>query len=126
MVLPRVGTQNLKFEELIVMNKKEIEGLSYQELNYEITKGGKFVIYQYCISVIFMTFRRTSGVVFVEAGKNAVLMGLPYTLLSVLLGWWGLPWGPIYTVESIIKNFGGGRDVTSEIRSSLYQVENNL
>ncbi|MDL2234474.1 hypothetical protein LJC63_12985 [Ruminococcaceae bacterium OttesenSCG-928-L11] len=108
------------------MLDKGMEGLSFQEVNREIIQGGKFVVYQYCISIVFMTFRRSSGVVFVKAGANAALTGLPYTLLSLLLGWWGFPWGPIYTVQSLVTNFGGGRDVTNEVRSSLYRAENNL
>lgn len=105
---------------------KGMEGLSFHEVNREIMQGGKFVTYHYCISVIFMTFRRSSGVFFVKAGDSAVAMGLLYTFISFLFGWWGFPWGPIYTVEAIVKNFGGGTDVTSEIRSSLYRAENNL
>ena len=44
---------------------------------------------------------------------------LPYTLLSAVLGWWGIPWGPIYTVQSIASNIKGGKDVTQQILASL-------
>jgi hypothetical protein len=30
-------------------------------------------------------------------------------LLSALFGWWGFPWGPIWTISSIFTNAGGGR-----------------
>jgi hypothetical protein len=36
----------------------------------------------------------------------------------MLLGWWGIPWGPIYTIQSFWVNFTGGRDVTREIISA--------
>ena len=37
-----------------------------------------------------------------------------FTLLTLVLGWWGIPWGPIYTIGSIYTNFNGGKDVVSE------------
>jgi hypothetical protein len=72
-------------------------------------------VYQYCISLLVLTFKRSSNVYLIRHEENAVVKGLPFTLLSLLLGWWGIPWGPIYTIKSIWLNFSGGRDVTSEI-----------
>jgi hypothetical protein len=31
-----------------------------------------------------------------------------YTLISALFGWWGIPWGVIYTPQAIYRNFCGG------------------
>jgi hypothetical protein len=45
-------------------------------------------------------------------------------LISLLFGWWGIPWGPIYTVTSLFKNFGGGRDVTKEIMDHIEGADN--
>ena len=89
------------------------------ELQQEIQQGGKFVIFQYCISVLVITFRRSSNIYFVRHEENAVVKGLPFTLLSLVLGWWGIPWGPIYTVQSVWVNFKGGRDVTSDVLTSM-------
>jgi hypothetical protein len=39
-------------------------------------------------------------------------------LLSLLIGWWGLPWGPVYTLEMININSdkqGGATDVTEDV-----------
>ena len=44
---------------------------------------------------------------------------LPYALLSAVLGWWGIPWEPIYTVQSIASNIKGGKDVTQQVLASL-------
>ena len=89
------------------------------ELQQELQQGGKFVMYQYCISIIILTFRRSSNVYFIRHDENALIKGLPFTLLSLVLGWWGIPWGPIYTVQSIWVNFKGGKDVTSEVLASM-------
>jgi hypothetical protein len=89
------------------------------ELQQELQQGGKFVIYQYCISILILTFRRSSDVYFIRYEENAIVKGLPFTFLSLVLGWWGIPWGPIYTVQSIWVNFKGGRDVTKEVLASM-------
>ena len=89
------------------------------ELQQELQQGGKFVVYQYCVSVLILTFKRPSSVYFIRHEENAILKGLPFTLLSLVLGWWGIPWGPIYTIQSVWVNFKGGRDVTNEILASM-------
>lgn len=88
-------------------------------LQQEIQQGAKFVMYQYCISLLVITFRRSSSIYFISHDQNAVVKGLPFTLLSLVLGWWGIPWGPIYTVQSIWVNFHGGKDVTKEIVAAM-------
>ena len=88
-------------------------------LQQEINQGGKFVIYQFCISILVITFKRSSNIYFISHEQNAVVKGLPYTLLSLILGWWGIPWGPIYTIQSMWVNFKGGKDVTQEVLASM-------
>jgi hypothetical protein len=98
-----------------------VENLGANELQNELQRGGKFVVYQYCISVVLVTFRRSSNIYFIRPGESAVGKGLPFTLLSLVMGWWGIPWGPIYTVGSMITNFGGGKDVTAEVVQAITQ-----
>lgn len=68
----------------------------------------KYVIYRYTISLWVVTFYLRSRVYRVSSKKIAILRGIPYSLLSLLLGWWGIPWGPIRTIQSIIINLRGG------------------
>jgi hypothetical protein len=89
-----------------------IDHLTNAEINAAVEEGARFVVYQYTISIIVMTFRRSSAVHFVPAGASAVVKGLPYTLLTLVAGWWGIPWGPIYTIGSLAKNLSGGENVT--------------
>lgn len=93
--------------------------MKYGELEFEIQRGGKFVYFQYCVSVIVVTFKRPTDIYFIRAGEKAITKGLPFTLLSLVAGWWGIPWGPIYTVQSFITNFKGGKDVTQSVVESL-------
>jgi hypothetical protein len=101
------------------MKIKGVDGMTVGAVRSEVARGGKFVIFQYCISVIVMTFRRGSDVYFIKPGESALGPGAGYTLLSLVLGWWGIPWGPIYTVASVYTNLNGGKDVTNEIMASF-------
>jgi hypothetical protein len=101
------------------MKVKGIEGMSRDQLQFEFQRGAKLVCYQYCISVGIMTFRRSSDVYFIPAGENAVVKGLPWTFLTLVAGWWGIPWGPIFSIQSLVTNLGGGKNVTSEIVAAM-------
>jgi hypothetical protein len=103
------------------MQIKNIEGLSNEQINSELAQGAKFVTFQYTISIIVLTFKRSSDIYFVKAGENGTIKGLPYTFLAFFFGWWGFPWGPIYTVGSLYNNLRGGKDVTRDI-ISLYNA----
>jgi len=92
-----------------------LESMSPDQIQFEIQRGGRFVFYYYCISLLIVTFRRPTEIYFIRSGESSVGKGIPWTLLTLLLGWWGIPWGPIYTIQSLIVNFRGGKDVTAEI-----------
>src|SRR3954469_840748 len=98
------------------------EGLSDQDIHFEIQRGARFVVYSYAMSFLVITFRRSSDIHFIKAGQSGVTKGLPYTLLTFVLGWWGIPWGPIYSIASFIQNFKGGRDVTNELMAAVPQA----
>lgn len=101
------------------MNIIGVEGITEADLHQELQRGARFVIYQYCISVIVLSFKRGTDIYFVRAGHNRAVHGLPWTLLSLVLGWWGIPWGPIFTIQSLWTNLHGGRDVTDQVLASL-------
>jgi len=98
---------------------QNIQEMTVNELNRELERGGKFVIFQYCFSVFIMTFRRVSDVYFIRSGESTIKHSIGYTLLTFFVGWWGIPWGPIYTIGSIFTNLTGGKDVTQEVISSF-------
>lgn len=101
------------------MNIHGLENISSQQLSQEILRGGKFVVFEYCISLLIVTFKRSSGIYFIRPGEGTLSKSIGFTLLSVLLGWWGFPWGPIYTIAALYTNLSGGKDVTMEVMNSL-------
>lgn len=94
-------------------------GMSAENIRDEVNRGGRLIIYTYCISVFVMTFKRSTDIRLIKAGHGTVGAGLPFTLVSLLFGWWGFPWGPIYTIETIYRNLCGGIDVTDEVIRAL-------
>ena len=98
---------------------KNIEGLTVEEINRELQNGGKFVMFQYCISILVMTFKRPSDIYFIKSNESSTKHSIGFTILSVLFGWWGIPWGPVYTIGSLHTNLTGGKDVTQEVLRSL-------
>jgi hypothetical protein len=104
---------------MMALKIRGIEGMKAGEVHFEIGRGARFVFFQYCISVVVLTFRRPSDIYFLRQGESAVTRGLPFTLLSLMAGWWGIPWGPIYTIQSVYNNSRGGKDVTESVLHSL-------
>ncbi|MDM9380288.1 hypothetical protein QUB80_06170 [Chlorogloeopsis sp. ULAP01] len=98
-----------------------LEGMSVEEVYQELSKGAKFVVFLYCFSIVILTFKRSSNIYFIKYGEVALIKSIKYTLISVFLGWWGIPWGIIYTIQSIFTNFRGGKDVTLQVMSTLRQ-----
>lgn len=98
---------------------KGLENLTFEQLNQELRQGAKFVIYSYAISIVILTFKRSSEIFYIRPGESAVVKGMPYTLISLFLGWWGFPFGPIFTIWALVSNLGGGKDVTQEVVNSL-------
>ncbi|AWM13821.1 hypothetical protein DI487_08060 [Flavobacterium sediminis] len=98
---------------------KNIEGLSTDDINRELSRGAKFVVFQYCFSILIMTFKRGSDVYFIKADESTVKHSIGYTLLTLFFGWWGIPWGPIYSIGSLYTNLSGGKDITQEVLNSI-------
>jgi hypothetical protein len=92
-----------------------VAGMTLDNLMYEVARGGRFVIFQYSFSVLVMSFKRSSGVVFLKAGEGSFGKSARYSLISLVAGWWGIPWGPIWTISTIATNLGGGKDVTAPL-----------
>jgi hypothetical protein len=86
------------------MQPQGVEGMSVRQVEEEVARGGRFVMFTSCISFLVITLRRPTGV---------------YTLLSLALGWWGFGWGFIYTPMAVFEKPSGGKVVTAEVMESL-------
>lgn len=105
------------------MSIKGLEGMTNDDLADELANGARFVIYSFTISVILMTFKQPTSIYLVRSNENAVLKSLPWVMLTLVFGWWGFPWGPIYSIWSLVENLGGGKDVTREVCGALNAMQ---
>jgi len=46
-----------------------IEGMNPQQLANELQSGARFVQYQYCVSILVMTFKRGTDIYFIRADE---------------------------------------------------------
>jgi hypothetical protein len=100
---------------------KNIDGLSISQIKELVNKGGKFVIFPYTISFVIMTLKRSSDIYFIREDENSFKYSCSYVLLNFLIGWWGLPWGPIYTIGALYNHIIGGKDLTQLVLEDLIQ-----
>ena len=107
------------------MNIKNTQGLSVSEIKNLISKGAKFVVFPYTISIIVMTLRRNSSIYFIRPDENSFKYSFGHFGINLLLGWWGFPWGPIYTLGALFKHIGGGKDLTQAVLGHLIQNDPN-
>lgn len=102
------------------MTLQEVDEKPLSWLKEDIDKGGKFVIFTYTISIIVITFKRPSDVYYIPSDGYSFKHGWKYFLISLLLGWWGVPWGPIYTFQSLFYAFRG-KNMTTEILDAIIE-----
>ena len=96
-----------------------IENMTVGQVAEGVKAGGRFVIFEYCFSILIMTFKRSSGIYYIPPGHGTISHSFPFTLVSLLFGWWGIPWGFIYTPMALATNFKGGKDVTNAVMASI-------
>ncbi|MFH6989085.1 hypothetical protein ACHRVW_15195 [Flavobacterium collinsii] len=103
------------------MQIKNIDGLSVSQIRDMVQQGGKFVVFPYTVSFILMTLKRSSDIYFIKANENTFKYSYGFVFLNLIVGWWGIPWGPIYTIGSAYHHVVGGKDLTQAVLSHLMQ-----
>lgn len=73
----------------------------------KVTAQPRYAIFYEVKSFIFMTTQSVIQGIFCSgcAEKKA----FKATAITWILGWWGVPWGPIYSVQALLNNMVGGQ-----------------
>lgn len=66
----------------------------------------RLTLMYYVVSALLITYRRGASGLWCQ--KCRCIEAAKWTCVSGLLGWWGFPWGPIYTVHALFVNGKGG------------------
>ena len=78
----------------------------------------------YVTSFLVVTYRSAASGIWCE--RCRAREAAKWTFLSALLGWWGVPWGPIYTLQALFINAKGGLQPASNnaalLRAVAYQL----
>lgn len=90
-----------------------------EELRTRVAAGARCVRFEFCFSLLFFSVRRQSAVYLTKSWQQRYVRGLGYSLLALVLGPWGVPWGVIWTPWAIWVNTTGGADCTHEVLSAL-------
>jgi len=84
----------------------------------------RLVAMYYVTSFLVVTYKRAASGIWCQRCKACE--AAKWTFLSALLGWWGFPWGPIYTLQALFINAMGGLQPASNnaalLRTVAYQL----
>ncbi len=87
-----------KFIAFLTENAHTIlNGGSCEFMGFTYTKETRVVRFTCCISVVILTLCRSSAIVPSDRSGATKLLCILMTLFG---GWWGIPWGPIRTVQT--------------------------
>lgn len=103
---------------------------SYQKVDLEpitcsccrkVTAQPRYVIFYQVTSFIVVTIRSPiQGVFCPTCAERKAFQG---TIVTWLMGWWGLPWGVLYSIATIFHNlFGGSKPNDINARLLAYQA----
>ncbi len=90
-----------------------------EEIRTHVADGARLVRFEIVISAFVFTIRRQSAVYLTHSWQERYLRGIWYSLATLLLGPWGVPWGLIFTPHAIWVNLTGGIDATDEVLAWL-------
>lgn len=112
----------------LVENIREVEMGTAAYEDTTISMDTETAQFEACISALVITTLNSSRHLVV--GHHSIFFtGLVYSLITLLLGWWGLPWGPIYTLQTLSRNLRGGHrrtvgEIVEQLRTAAASAEN--
>jgi hypothetical protein len=98
--------------------------LTADEVRARVAAGARLVRFELCVSALVFTLRRQSEVYLTDTRRQRTLRGLWYSLGSLLLGPWGVPWGLVWTPWAVWVNLSGGVDETDAVLAWLDTRDN--
>lgn len=105
----RENNRSKRFSQFIAENAETFLNGGSREFEGDMySLSTKLVQYRFAVSLIAISMTRGTGL---HHEKDKKWLLLSCTLISVFGGWWGIPWGPYYTIVSFIEN-GKAKEIT--------------
>lgn len=94
-----------------------------------ISKRSVITRFRYCYSYIVMTSSRSSGMYLADGldGGEAKNAKLTCQLITAFSGWWGIPWGIVYSIQFLFSNGvknGTNDDTVGDLMQRIQNAEN--
>ena len=121
-VLVRGGNPLQKPDRLFRARATRLAALPPESISAHIREGWKCVRFEFCVSFLVATIRCQSAPLLTANWRDRVVWALGYSALALLLGPWGIPWGPVWTIRAVWTNLTGGVDATDEVLAHLTVV----
>lgn len=108
------------FLNWLVENRDAIKAGTARYNGMFIVEQTEVTQFQLAISALVISLKAPSRF-YVVGDEETVLPCLVLTAVSLVVGWWGLPYGPIYTIRVVSSNLRGGErrrvgDLIDELR----------
>lgn len=100
----------IRFHEWLAENRRAIQSGFGDYEGTHVTPDTVLTQFRFCASAIWVTETVPTGY-FIRGHHNTALAALFFSVLSLLAGWWGVPWGFIRTPQAIFRNLRGGTEL---------------
>lgn len=97
------------FLDWLLQNQEAVMNATRLYRGTPISKDTEVVSYQACLSFFVVTATAPSRFFVGKQGYRGITR-LVFSLVTCLLGWWAIPWGPIYTFRALVSNARGGHE----------------
>ncbi len=105
-------------DSMVLLDGQPIEGakgMTGSQLPAAIASGARFVRFRKALSFVILTTYTTTPAIYLPGGNSGAGPAWQNSLFTMLLGWCGIPWGPIRSIQALITNAKGGIDVTGDV-----------
>jgi hypothetical protein len=107
----RERRMSMEFVRWAAANREALERGPMLYQGKQVGMDTQLVRYWACMSFLVVTTRAPSRFL-INAYDNTFFAGSIYSVITGAAGWWGLPWGPIFIVQTLLRNIRGGERFT--------------
>lgn len=106
----------------ILTNSERLQnGETLDYLGSPINTETRLVRYRYSFSYVIATSTRSSGLC-ILGSRQARSCRILCILSTLFAGWWGIPWGPVKTIQSVFVDTASGGDLSDTVSGFLRQL----
>lgn len=84
----------------------------------QVTAQPRYIVFRYVVSLVITTIRKPVQGIYCSSCANRAAWKANF--VTAVAGWWGFPWGPIYTIGDGIRNARGGTTDKSNNEQMLW------